>query len=263
MPTKSGNTGPSWEPGWSYQDSAGEDGATIRAPYRDDVSNWHARVPAYGSSLPEEVGTGLPAAVRSSFRVKSRSVRNVEGDQVTVEVEFTSATRADQDPNDAERDPIPRYSLAVSLSEEPLLSHERYEAVPEEELEALRNILAGQVWKTEEGKERWEADVTSEEGLEALAKIKKGTSTYREPGLVWREQSRVPWDRRAEFYELDKVRRIDDPPGEPPTGGSRNYLYLGPVAADQDETGEWCDLRREWELSGVNGWDPELYEAQP
>lgn len=255
---KTGTTSVSWQAEWTYSDAAGQDGAEIQATYEDDLAGWETRLPEYGSGVPAGVGTGLPTAVRDGFRLKTRGLKGMAGEKVEVEATWSSAWRVDMDPNNETLVPIPRYSMAVSLSEEPILTHERYEALTETEQDALRNIIGGQRWKDEAAGVEWASDVTSAEGLEALAKIRKGVESYREPGLVWRETMRVPWAKLALYTRLDKVRRIDTPPGNPPDDEFRDYLYLGPQI-DQDETGEWADLRREWELSGENGWDQDFY----
>lgn len=251
---KTGTTSKTWQAGWTYTDSAGGEGASLIAFYEDNLSGWQSRLPAVSSAAPAELGSEFAA-----FKVARRKVLEMEGEKVRVEVVFNAGFRVDQNP--AEDDPVPRYSMAVSLGDEPILTHERYESLPDNEREALRQILSGEKYKTEEGKEEWEAEIESAPGLEVLAKIKKGVSAHREPGLIWRERKRILFSQLNSESQLDKVRRIDTPPGSPPGGGNRDYMYLGPQL-DQDETGEFADLVREWELSGPEGWDPDLYGDQ-
>lgn len=245
-----------WSPEWNYEDEASGKGGKLTASYEDDADGWQDRLPAYDTGPPADVGAEF-----AGFFLQSRRAKREAGDKVVVTLSYESVLPVDKDPEDPEENvPIPRYSMAVSLGEEPILTHERYLDLPTAEKIALKQILSGELYKTEEGKEKWSDDVASTAGLEVLAKIEKGTTAHREPGVIWRERKRIPWASLADECQLSLVRRINAPPGGAPVGGDRNYMYLGPQF-EQDESGQFADLERSWELSGVNGWDPDLYAA--
>lgn len=238
---------------WTYEDSGDGSGATLEASYEDDADGWEGRLPARGTAPPAAVGSEF-----GEFRLKSRRAsRSDGGAKVTVRLGYESQWAVDEDPVSAT--PVRRYSMAITLGEEPILTHERYAELPEGEVLALVQILAGQRFKSTEGKERWRDDVTSDLGLEVLEKIEDGVSAYLEPTLIWREQRRIDYADLGSEVDIAKVGNIDDAvPGDPPTGGNRNYLFLGFQMA-QDESGEFADLTSEWQLSGRNGYDEDLY----
>lgn len=252
--TKSAGFVQSWQAEWSYEDSGEGQGASVVAKYDDDADGWEARVPARGSVPPAEVGAEF-----SEFRRKGVRASRQAGEKVEVSVTYESRLAVEEDPGP---DEVKRYSMQITLSEEPLLTHPRYADVPEDELTALTQIIAGQVYKTEEGKERWSADVVTVRGLEALEKIDKGVVAYLDPKLIWRESYRIDWKDLDEEVEVAAVGNIDAAvPGDPPTGGDRNYLYIG-AQADQDESGEFGDLVNQWQLSGRDGFDEDLYNEE-
>jgi len=253
--TKSGDFAQNYQAEWTYDDSGEGDGSSLSASYEDDVEGWVSRLPARGSTPPATVGAEF-----SSFRLQKRTANRLPGGKVKVTLRYESERAVDEDPG--EEDEIRRYSMQVTLSEENILTHPRYADIPEEERTALTMYLSGQRFKTEEGKERWKDDVVTERGKEMLEKIDDGISAYLEPTLLWRERFRTEWSKVADEVEIAKIGNIDDEvPGNPPMGGDRNYLYLG-AQIDQDESGEFADILNEWQLSGRNGWDEELYNEE-
>jgi hypothetical protein len=253
MPVKSSGFALNYQPEWTYEDGTEGGGGQLVAHYEDDAEEWHLRLPAKGSIPPTEVGDEFV-----NFRLERRTASRLPGDKVRVDLVYKSAWPVDEEPvvGSEER----RYSMQLALGEEPILTFAAYDALDDEEKLALSQIIAGQRYKTEEGKEEWRADVVSADGLQALAKIEKGVEAYLEPGMIWRERVRVAWDDREDEVELSKVGKIYAAvPGDPPTGGNRNYLYLG-AQLDQDESGEFAEMVREWQMSGRNGWDADLYD---
>lgn len=238
---------------WTYSDSGDGSGATLEARYEDDGDGWENRLPARGTAPPSAVGDEF-----ANFRLKSRRAVREQGDKVVVTLGYESRWAIDEDP--ATDTVPPRYSMAITLGEEPILTHQRYAELDEVEVAALVQIIAGERFKSTEGKERWRDDITSELGQEVLAKIEDGVSAYLEPTLIWRERRRIDWDDLSDELDLSIVGNIDDNvPGGAPIGGDRNYLFLG-AQVDQDESAEFADLVSEWQLSGRNGWDEDLYD---
>ena len=246
----------SWGAAWTYEDSSGSAGASLQAEYEDDADGWQGRLPAKGSVPPARVGAEF-----SGFRLTKRRVTRENGDKVKALLTYEAGLSVDE--TAGVDDPIPRYSFEITLSEEVILTHERYKDLVEEEQMALVQIIAGERYKTEEGKEEWRGEIESDLGLEVLAKIEKGTTAHREPGLIWVESKRIDWADLDDEVALESVRKIDDMvPGDPPTGGDRDYMYLG-AQVDQDESGEFADIVKKWEMSGPEGWDEDLYGEEP
>jgi hypothetical protein len=146
------------------------------------------------------------------------------------------------------------YTMGVSLSEEPILTHLRYKDIDSKERDYLQMILAGKE-KDDEGT-KLKDKVESELGKEVLAKIERGQTSYYSPRVTWRES----WvrDRPAEADELNDIGNISTPLGPAPSlAGGRNWLLNG-VTQTQDGTA--FRLEMEWLASDRGGWDSEIYQ---
>ena len=232
---------------WEFEDAVGDKTAKCKGVYTDDWEGWLNRAPQLGSAHPD-----FPA-----MTLQRRKAAREPGTVVRVEIYYESrSTTYDGRPDD----PIRRYDQEVTLSDEPLLSHPRYADLDADEQEALQQIINGTLKK--ENGEDWADDVESEEGLEALAKIRRGQTMWREPRLVWVERSTVAAEDLDDAVDLGTVGQVDAPPGGAPTGGNRDYMFLaGPARMTED--GEYYDLELRWELSGPEGWDEDLYANNP
>jgi hypothetical protein len=145
------------------------------------------------------------------------------------------------------------YSMGLSLSEEPLLSHHRYKDIPQAEREAIQLIQSGKN-KDDQGN-KLRDKVTSELGIEALAKIDRGQTSYYSPRVTWRES----WvrDKPASAAELNDIGNIATPTGPAPAlAGGRNWLKNG---ITQTQEGKAFRLENEWLASDRGGWDAQIY----
>lgn len=197
-------------------------------------------------SLTPRPGTPHPEIAFVSV-IKS-SIAYSEGDVAEISCEYSGA-----EDNVANEKVNATYSTGLSVSEEPLLSHRRYKMLPEFEVEALRFIIAGKD-KDEEGNKMRDF-IESEKGLEALAKIERGESSYYSPKITWKEK----WVRKhgVASIELYKVGCIDTPSGPAPGLGSmRNWLRNG---VTQNQEGKSYTIEMEWLASNPGGWDPDIY----
>ena len=194
-------------------------------------------MPRPGSPHPEIAFVGLTKS----------SIAYSEGDVAEISCEYSGAEdKADEKANAT-------YSTGLSVSDEPLLSHRRYKDLPAYELEALRFILAGKD-KDDQGN-KMEDFIESAKGLEALAKIERGETTYYSPKITWKEK----WVRKhgVSSAELYKVACIDTPSGPAPALGSlRNWLRNG---VSQTQEGKSSTIEIEWLASNPGGWDEDLY----
>lgn len=146
------------------------------------------------------------------------------------------------------------YTMGLSLSEEPLLSHLRYKDLPQKEREAIQLIQSGKD-KDDQGN-KLRDKVTSARGKEALAKIDRGQTSYYSPRVTWRES----WvrNRPVAATELNKIGNIDTPSGPAPElAGTRNWLLNG---VTQTQDGKSFRLEAEWLASDREGWDPDIYK---
>jgi hypothetical protein len=145
------------------------------------------------------------------------------------------------------------YTMGLSLSEEPLLSHPRYKDLPQSEREAIQLIQSGKD-KDDQGN-KLRDKVESERGVEALAKIDRGQTSYYSPRVTWRES----WvrDKPATAAELNDIGNIATPTGPAPElAGGRNWLKNG---LTQAQDGNAFRLENEWLASDRGGWDAQIY----
>lgn len=146
------------------------------------------------------------------------------------------------------------YTMGLSLSEEPILTHLRYKDIDSKERDNLQMILAGKE-KDDEGtklKDKIESDL----GKEVLGKIERGQTSYYSPRVTWRES----WvrDKPAKANELNDIGNISDPLGPVPSlAGGRDWLLNG---VTQTQDGKAFRLEMEWLASDRGGWDPEIYQ---
>jgi hypothetical protein len=148
--------------------------------------------------------------------------------------------------------PRTSYEMGRSLVEEPLLTHPRYDDVPDEERRALHAMIQGHT-KDEKGT-TLEAIIHSALGQEAMAKIKKGRVTFLSPVRVWRRKT------NGMTLPTGAVGQIAVPPGPVPLTDGKNWLYMGDTSRLTPTEKAW-DSDEEWQESGVEGWDAELYTA--
>jgi hypothetical protein len=170
-----------------------------------------------------------------------------EGDIAQITCNYAGAENTTNDPNKTS------YTLGLSLSEEPLLSHKKFRDLDEEELEALQAIISG---KDKDGSGTpYKDKVTSTLGKKALAKIQRGQTSYYSPKVVWR-QSTV---RRASAASSDvrKIGQIDQPDGRQPNLSDGRTWLLNSVTQTQE--GNSYRIEREWISSDAGGWDTDIY----
>ena len=206
-----------------------------------------------GSAVTLLPRPGTPHPEVPFIAVSNGSIRFDEGDIAEITCQYAGAE--DKEPDKEKANAV--YTVGLSLSEEPLLSHRRYKDLAVPEVEAIKFIMTG-TEKDEQGN-RMRDFVTSARGLEALAKIDRGETSYYSPKVTWRER----WvrNRGVEAAEFYKVGCIDTPSGPAPALGSyRNWLRNG---VTQTQEGKAFTIELEWLASNPGGWDPDLYAEIP
>ncbi|MCX6878924.1 MAG: hypothetical protein NTW21_34710 [Verrucomicrobia bacterium] len=190
---------------------------------------------------------GTPHPEISFITVSQVTANFTEGDLAEITCQYAGAEEKEDEKANAV------YTMGLSLSEEPLLSHLRYKNLAEKEREAIKLIQSGKD-KDDQGN-RLRDKVTSARGIEALAKIDRGQTSYYSPRVTWRES----WvrNRPVEAEELNKIGNIDTPSGPAPTlAGTRNWLRNG---VTQTQDGKAFRLELEWLASDRDGWDADIY----
>lgn len=199
-------------------------------------------------SLMPRPGTVHPEI---NFIEVSQAVANfTEGD--LAEITCTYAGAEDKPEEDEKANAV--YTMGLSLSEEPILSHIRYKDLDGKEREAIQLIISGKE-KDDEGN-KLRDKVESNLGIEVLGKIDRGQTSYYSPRVTWRES----WvrDKPAKASELNDIGNIATPNGPAPgLAGGRNWLLNG---VTQTQEGKSFRLEMEWLASDRGGWDPEIYK---
>jgi hypothetical protein len=198
-------------------------------------------------ALMPRPGTAHPEI--SFIEVATASINYGEGDVAEITCQYAGAE--DKDPEDEKKNAV--YSMGLSVGEENILLCYRYKDLVTSELEALKGLMAGK--DKDDQTVTLRSKVTSTRGLEALAKIDRGQTSYYCPKITWRES----WvrNRPVEAAELNKIGKIDTPLGPAPTlAGTRNWLRNG---CTQEQDGKAFKLELEWLASNEEGWDPNIY----
>ncbi|MEY4245952.1 MAG: hypothetical protein RLZZ245_3537 [Verrucomicrobiota bacterium] len=191
---------------------------------------------------------GTPHPEIPFIAVDNSTAQVSEGDIAEITCNYAGTDNNDNDANKT------TYSLGLSLSEEPLLSHEKFHDLDEEELEALLAIISGK--EKDASGNPYKDKVTSSSGKKALEKIQRGQTSYYSPKVIWRQAT----VRKASAASADmrKIGKIDEPDGRQPSlSDDRNWLYNG---ATQTQEGNSYRIEREWIASDRGGWDPDIYD---
>jgi len=182
--------------------------------------------------------------------VSQTTAKVTEGDLAEITCTYTGAEGKPEEEEKANA----VYTMGLSLSEEPILCHPRYKDLDPNERETIQLILAGKE-KDDQGN-KLRDKVTSDLGMEVLAKIDRGQTSYYSPRVTWRES----WvrDKPAKAAELNDIGNISVPSGPAPElAGGRDWLLNG---VTQTQEGKSFRLELEWLASDRGGWDPQIYQ---
>lgn len=165
----------------------------------------------------------------------------------------------------------PQYTLNLTRSPEPLLTHDRYASIPKDPREALRALINGATrgtkleiiekngstgkstvyWKTVE---KILLENHSDLVDEARGKIEKGTDSYLNFEAELQVRYRV---KTLTDFVWRESAKIAYPPGPfPHPGGKRNWLFAGQSV---EHSGKIIWITESYLLSGKDGWDRDIY----
>jgi hypothetical protein len=200
-------------------------------------------IPAIGAPHPE-----FPFMVLSGV-----SITVSEGDVAEVVCDFAGTDESNRNKGKA----TTVYTLGVATSEEPLLSHMRYQNLPDAEREALRNIGSG---KEEDAQgNSYRSNVNSDIGQEILKRFDRGQTSYLSPKITWR-QSWVQ-DTKLDNTDLNDIGNIAEPEGNPPMlAQGRNWLCT--AISQTQESKKAYRIEIEWMASDRGGWDENVYSDE-
>jgi hypothetical protein len=169
----------------------------------------------------------------------------------------------------------PTYSLRGVARNNPLSEHWKWKQLEEPERVALGKILSGEyAWGPDPFSES-ETNatyipgnpntilpvdpITSDDGIRFALRISQGVTSYEAASFEWSKQ----WQSTVGIQDaqLEKLGKIDTPPGNPPTiTGNRNWML---TSADQVQAGDGDYLftnQVNYTLSEPGGWDTFLQD---
>jgi hypothetical protein len=229
------------QPGYSVQiDKEGKWTAT--QIFRCHRSSAVALMPRPGTVHPE-INFIQVSQVTASFS---------EGDLAEITCQYAGA----EEKEEADEKNNAVYTMGLSLSEEPLLSHPRYKDLEDKEREAIQLIQSGKD-KDDQGN-KLRDKIESDLGTEVLGKIERGQTSYYSPRVTWKES----WvrDKPVKSDELNDIGNISEPSGEvPELAGGRNWLLNG---VSQSQEGKSYRIEMEWLASDRGGWDEDIYQDE-
>jgi hypothetical protein len=191
---------------------------------------------------------GTPHPEISFMSVDNASAQVSEGDIAQITCSYAGTDNTDNEPNKT------TYTLGLSLSEEPLLSHKKLRDLEADEVEALQAIISGK--DKDSSGASYKDKVTSDLGKKALEKIQRGQTSYYSPKVTWRQAT--VRKTSAASSDLQKIGKIDEPDGRQPSlSDGRNWLYNG---VTQTQEGGSYRIEREWIASDRGGWDEDIYD---
>lgn len=190
---------------------------------------------------------GTPHPEIPFITLDNASAQVSEGDLAQITCNYAGTENTTNDPSKT------TYTLGLSLSEEPLLSHKKFKDLDAAEVEALQAIISGK--DKDSSGTPYKDKVTSTLGLKALAKIQRGQTSYYSPKVTWRQAT--VRKTSAASSDVNKIGRIDEPDGRQPTlPDGRDWLFNG---VTQTQEGSSYRIEREWIASDRGGWDPDIY----
>lgn len=230
---------------WEFEYETGAQKATGLLTYSDKFEGWLGRAPAPGSKHPD-----IPALLMRKLNGKRDA-----GGIVRVRVEYES--NSGEIPGRGS-DKVKRYSLRPTAGEEHLLTNYQFKDLSDAEKQALLQLMASD--KSAAAFSAALAVCTSEIGIKAVGKVRKGQEAYLSPGLEWVERFTT---KNLDDLDLSKhLKTTENPPGPAPSPGSeRNYLYIAGPAEPNDD-GETWNIEKVWKLSERGKWDEDFYPAQ-
>ena len=191
---------------------------------------------------------GTPHPEIPFISVDNATAQVSEGDIAQITCNYAGTDNTTNDPNKTS------YTLGLSLSEEPLLSHKKFRDLDESELEALQAIISGK--DKDSSGTPYKDKVTSVLGKKALEKIQRGQTSYYSPKVTWRQATVKK--ASAASSDVRKIGKLDEPDGrQPALSDGRNWLYNG---VTQTQEGGSYRIEREWIASDQGGWDADIYD---
>lgn len=230
------------------------------------------------------IGSGTN--VRSGIQLTKAVATSAEGGVTTVKLTF-SEVKDEEDSDDAADEPEDgsqnddtakdaatsgkygyKCSLDVTVTDEPLLTHPQFTHTSGAMLEYVKALMDGaRVWELvpevdASGKPKLDKDgipvkkrlgTLLQGGGKLVELAKKGITTYKAPAATFSES----YVSKSGAVDTSGVGQVGTPGGAPAFKG-RDWLLISRNASLNDD-GKSYTISSVWMLSGVGGWDSDLY----
>lgn len=195
-------------------------------------------------------------------------VSNNEGDTAVVSCRYSGTVSPDYEFDGDNPNLKKTFSMAISVSEEPIETHPRYDELTADQRNIVQQFKAGRykIYKTVDGVitkvisrvddlNVGSFDIAASEPLtDLVTKINKGFISYLVPNQVFRvsytQNSKPP---AALLNMTGYIKNAED---APTVGDGRNWLLIG--VNYSSESGVYS-ITEEYQLSGPGGWNTEIY----
>lgn len=148
----------------------------------------------------------------------------------------------------------PTYELVGSLSQEPIQTHPNFAEIAGTPA-APKN---GAIFIDPESlrqSESTNAIFKEFANVNGAVNPKAGVDSYLEPSVEWRETR----FSRSRPTTLTGLGNIQTPNGSPPNLSPRDWIYWSETYVRR---GGVYQITSTWKLSGRNGWDPDIHDAE-
>jgi len=222
----------------------------------DEMGIWQGDHTMYAriGSLMDDLPAKLSAhPVFTSLFMEKATISGSKAGWVRVVGRYVGLLRGDGEEEPDDDDPQVRYTLGISLSDDPLETFNDY-------VDGLTpvQIQEASEWaknppKDDDG-EVQQPDTSGWPALqvELFEYLSQGVVSYRVPRPTWTKS----WVSTARPANLNVVGKINTPPNAPSASEDRNWLCAGLTSV---QLGKVFENEQVWELSGRGGWITKFY----
>ena len=189
----------------------------------------------------------------TSLFLDRTSISGSKAGWVRVVGKYVGLLRGDEEEDPDDDSNQVRYTLGISLSDDPLETFADY----------VDNLTPIQIQEASEwaknppkddAGEVLEPDTTGwpAEQVDLYEYLSSGVVSYRVPRPTWTKS----WVATGRPANLNVVGKIDVPPNAPSASQNRNWLCAGLTSV---QIGKIFENEQVWELSGRGGWIPKFY----
>ncbi len=193
------------------------------------------------------------------LKKKTATAKRVEPYMADVTINYEGVDpEQNTGPGTGDNGEVVTYGLEATLETEPIETHRDFKDFAGDHNDMTTWVNGA----TFDGKGKFEGFTATVDGE---ANPKGGVRSYLVPGVIFTRTRVIPSIVvSAVGVSVEAVGRIDQPPSTPflpaigSHGGVSPWLRLGSTI---EQVGDGMRIVERWKLSGVNGWDVDIYES--